>query len=125
MSTNIKVLIAGLGIMFLASIAGCPKPMPSPNPPGPDATDATPPPPAVVDAATPTPAVDGAVDSTKYTCTTVCTNLKNRKCPGANKTVKGSTCVDVCTNTQASGIVSWDLKCRSTKTTCAAIDACQ
>jgi hypothetical protein len=123
MSTNIKVLVGGLGLILLISVAGCPKPMPSPNPPGPDATDATPPappapptPPQTVDAASPTPSV--------YTCTTVCTNLKNRKCKGANKTVKGSACVDVCQNVQDSGILTWDLKCRSTQTTCAAIDAC-
>ena len=118
MNDTIKVLIGGLCLIFLVCIAGCPKPLPTPNPPTPDAVDATTPAPA------PTPTVD-ASSNAGYTCTTVCTNLKNRKCPGANKTVKGSTCVDVCQNTQDSGIVSWDLKCRSTQTTCAAIDACQ
>jgi hypothetical protein len=118
MSTTVKTLIGGLGLILLICIAGCPKPLPNPNPPTPDAVDATTPAPA------PTPTVD-ASSNAGYTCTTVCTNLKNRKCPGANKTVKGSTCVDVCQNTQDSGIVSWDLKCRSTQTTCAAIDACQ
>jgi hypothetical protein len=120
MSTTVKTLIGGLGLILLICMAGCPKPLPNPNPPSPDAVDATTPAPTP----SPTPTVD-ASSNAGYTCTSVCTNLKNRKCPGANKTVKGSTCVDVCQNTQDSGIVTWDLKCRSTQTTCAAIDACQ
>ncbi len=122
MFSDIKAIAVAFGLILLICVAGCPKPMPGPNPPTPDATDATPPSPPVVVDASPAPTDDAAAK--KYTCTTVCANLTNHKCKGASKTVKGSTCVDVCQNTMDSGFITWDLKCRSTKTTCSAIDAC-
>jgi hypothetical protein len=83
------------GMFFLGE--GCPHPAPPPVPP--------------------TPVI--------ASCATVCAHETDLGCPAARSTPNGATCEDVCRNVQTSGIITWDLACRSTAPTCSAIDACE
>lgn len=57
-------------------------------------------------------------------CAGWCTHATALGCPSAKPTVKGGTCVQVCTNVQT-GPAKWNLKCRVAAKTCAAAEACQ
>lgn len=86
-----------LVLLVLVLISGCPKPVPVP----------------------PVPPIDGA------TCDTACDRLRELGCEAAQPTPAGESCEAVCENVQASGIVKFDLDCRSTAPSCDAIDACE
>jgi hypothetical protein len=63
--------------------------------------------------------------SARGSCSAVCANELRLGCPAAKPTPDGATCVAVCTNVQASGIIRWDLACRARATSCDAADACE
>lgn len=86
--------------LSLALLAGCP-----PQPP-------TPPPQPELDAG------DG-------TCDSACAKLRELGCAEAKPTAEGNTCEQVCLNVQSSGVVSWNLGCRSKIASCAQIDSCE
>jgi hypothetical protein len=91
-----------IGILFVG--LGCPhNPTPTPVPPTPGAMDASGP----------------------ATCADVCQHESVLGCSGAQPTPNGASCVEVCANVQASGIISWDLVCRANAATCEDIDACE
>ena len=69
----------------------------------------------------PTPAPDAA---SPYSCTTVCQRGAAMGCSWVAMTPNGATCADVCSNALAFGL-PWDMACRSTAATCAAVDQCQ
>lgn len=58
-------------------------------------------------------------------CPHLCDHMLIMNCPGAKTTPKGATCVEICTNVQNSGVISWDMQCRLTAATCAAMDECE
>ena len=58
-----------------------------------------------------------------YTCATMCQHGTELVCPWAAPGPDLATCEEVCTN--AVTVVHWDLRCRSTAATCAAVDQCQ
>ena len=84
-----------LALVFCSSCAGCP--------------------------VNPTPTPDA---SPHYSCVTVCEKGDAMGCRWAAKTPDGAPCVDACTNAMTFGI-GWDLACRSTAPTCAAVAKCQ
>lgn len=59
------------------------------------------------------------------TCADVCKNYERLGCEAARPTARGATCAQVCENVQTSGIIRWNLGCRSAATTCAAADTCE
>ena len=70
---------------------------------------------------TPTPARDAGPH---YSCVTICQRGVEMGCKWSNPTPAGAECYDVCANAIEFGI-GWDLSCRSTAQTCAAVDKCQ
>jgi hypothetical protein len=54
-----------------------------------------------------------------------CRRLLALDCPAGRKTPRGATCAEVCENVVESGIVSWDLTCLSSASSCAAADRCR
>lgn len=100
------------GVLLLLLIGGCclgggcpgpvtpvPTPAPSPSPsPNPE------PPPSPSDAS----------------CSSVCAHFVDLGCRAGT-----NSCVDVCNNVQASGVVSWNLPCRLSSTSCERADACE
>jgi hypothetical protein len=59
-----------------------------------------------------------------YTCDTYCANALRLGCSFAQPAPgDGATCADVCRT--ATGVVRWDLACRSTSPTCDAINSCE
>ena len=92
--------IATLFILVGCLAIACPKPTPGPTPP------------AAVDSASPAD------------CASVCAHGFALGCPWAQPTPKGATCLDVCRAT-AGGLIVWDMRCRATAATCAAIDDCE
>lgn len=94
------VLLAALMLLAL----GChPLPPPAPIPP-PDPTDPW---------------------DSRITCADVCRHEADLGCEAARPTAAGASCVEVCGNVQASGVVRWALGCRARAATCAAIDRCE
>ena len=59
------------------------------------------------------------------TCATACDRLRQLGCPEAKPTPEGGTCEAVCENVQSSGIIAWDLTCRTNAPSCAAVDGCE
>lgn len=98
MRTAITFLALVTGLL----VAGCPLPGP-PEPPGPP----------------PGPHPQGA------TCVTACAKLNELGCPEGEPTPDGKSCEAVCENVQASGIISWNLDCRSVITECGQTDSCE
>ena len=86
-----------LALVFCSSCAGCPP--------------------------TPTPSPDAAAH---YSCVTVCQRGTEMGCRWADATPAGTDCYSVCANamTFARSGIGWDLACRSTAQTCAAVDKC-
>ena len=74
------------------------------------------PPPTILDA--------GSV-AEEPTCRGACDRWRALGCAEAEDTAGGGTCEQVCENVQTSGIIEWDLACRSSVTDCGAIDACE
>lgn len=68
---------------------------------------------------TPTP-----VPTPSYDCGTYCAHATSMGCDFAQDTAAGAGCVAVCENVQAK-LARWDLECRSTASTCSAINACE
>lgn len=99
-------------MMLIAAMSiGCP---PSPTPPTPDA-----------DAGDTWDAGDDFdAEAVASTCANWCKRAAVLKCPSAQPTKKGATCVEVCTNVQT-GPVHFNLKCKIAAKSCAAADACQ
>ena len=58
-------------------------------------------------------------------CTTACDNMREFHCEAAKPTVGGASCEKVCENVQASGIISWDLVCRTMANSCEDADNCE
>jgi len=92
-----------LGLIMLAALAGCPKPVPPPVNPTPDAADAAP---AVCTA---------AADVCAY-----CAHMRALRCPEGQATPKGASCEDVTTNVQSLDYARMDLACRTKAGSCAA-----
>lgn len=59
------------------------------------------------------------------TCVDVCARGVELGCAFALPTEGGASCVEVCENVQSSGIIEWDLACRSAASSCEAIDLCE
>jgi hypothetical protein len=96
---NRAFAIAYLAMFFVLLAFGCgtgPQPVPTPPP----------------DAASP------------YSCVTVCQRGAAMGCSWVEMTPNGASCADVCNNALAFGL-PWDLVCRSTAATCAAVSQCQ
>ena len=71
-----------------------------------------------------TPAgADAAPAKTPATCLDLCRHETDLNCAAAAPTPAGASCVDVCSNNQ-NAIAPWDLDCRTTAGSCAAIDRC-
>lgn len=87
---------------LLVGMVACPPQAPTPAP-GPDAED--------------------AASHKSGTCSLVCDHMKQLSCPGFEPTKEGHPCTEVCQNILDSGI-PWNLGCRMSAKTCAAIDAC-
>lgn len=58
-------------------------------------------------------------------CETACTRARDLGCSWVKDTAEGGTCEAVCKNVQDSGIVKWNLACRTQATSCAEIDLCE
>lgn len=84
-----------VGMFFVGS--GCPHPTPPPVPPTP---------------------------SEPASCTTACVNMQTLGCEAGRPTLRGEPCVAVCENVMTSDIITWDLKCMTNATSCAAVDSC-
>lgn len=104
-------------VACVATLTACPK---EPLPPQPDADSGIDS--GVVDSG------DGDVDAAApATCANWCKHAKKLGCPSAKPTPQGSTCEEVCSFVQTSGIkaATWDLKCRIGARSCAAADNCE
>lgn len=86
--------------LLLLVLAGCPRPVPPPVPPGP-------------------------ADAAAASCASMCARLADLGCPAAKPTPEGASCEKVCQNVQDSGLILWNLECRTRAPTCAAIDECE
>jgi hypothetical protein len=64
-------------------------------------------------------------EQSAFDCASACARLRELGCPEAENTAGGATCEQVCDNVQSSGIVSWDLACRSRAPSCPAVDLCE
>lgn len=85
-----KIQAAPLLLALL--LAGCPKPLPGPVPPG--------------------PADAGAPADGPATCERLCSDGRALGCDWAQPTPTGAPCEDVCRNATVGGPVAWDLACR-------------
>ena len=90
-----------LALLALAALTACPR---APVPPAPEPGD-------------------GGTELA--TCAGWCRHAADLLCEAAHPTPAGSPCEAVCTNVQASGVVTWNLKCRVAARSCAAADACE
>ncbi len=72
----------------------------------------------------PIPPVTPTTDAGAPSCASACATLRALRCPAAETTPRGATCVDVCQNVQSSGIVAFDLPCLARARTCAEASAC-
>lgn len=59
------------------------------------------------------------------TCADACQRLDQLGCDAAKPTPRGHSCLEVCRNVQESGIVTWDLRCLVSATSCTVADRCQ
>lgn len=100
-------------VLLALGLTACP-----PKPPVPPVT-----PPDVFDKMDAAPEM--AVPSDPSTCAAACERLWLLGCKGGRPTPKGATCIEFCRNVQESGIVSWDLRCLSSASSCAAADRCR
>jgi hypothetical protein len=57
-------------------------------------------------------------------CAQVCANMRALGCLAARPTADGASCEIVCANFQK-GPAPWDLSCRVTAKSCAAMDCCE
>ncbi len=96
-----RLLTATIAVVALLLGPGCPPPPPEPPPP---------------------PSPDGGVPAT---CESMCAHWAELECDVAEPTPGGASCAEVCENVQDSGIIEWDLECRSRVVTCPAIDRCE
>lgn len=71
----------------------------------------------------PPPVTPVDADGSAPSCASVCANGRRLGCTFSQATPKGATCETVCANDQP--IAAWDLGCRTSATSCAAIDACK
>lgn len=62
---------------------------------------------------------------TNVTCEGVCIRAEALGCKWSVPTPHGTTCKMMCEQIQNSGIILWDLECRSTAKTCREMDACE
>ncbi len=69
-------------------------------------------------------APDDVVDGGDDPCARACQRLATLGCAEAAPTDAGATCVEVCRNTEASGVVSLDPACVANIATCDEVDAC-
>lgn len=58
-------------------------------------------------------------------CAQACDWMEELGCEAAHTTAEGAGCEEVCQNVQDSGFLRWNLECRSTATTCEAVDRCE
>lgn len=70
------------------------------------------------------PAASARQAAASPSCATWCAHAKALGCPASLPTLKGASCVEVCSNVQK-GPVPWDLRCRAEAKTCATADACE
>lgn len=57
-------------------------------------------------------------------CAKACSHFADLDCEEAKPTNGGISCTQVCVNMQESGLISYDLACAATVTSCEAISAC-
>lgn len=88
-----------LGILAVGVLVACPPP---PEP-------------------TPEPEPDGGA----ATCASMCQHWAALGCEEAEPSPGGVPCVEVCLNVQGSGVLLWDLECRSRVDRCEDIDECE
>lgn len=81
-------------LIVLALFTACPHPQPKPTPP---------------------PGSE---------CMEMCDHLRALGCKTAEPTPEGTTCEQVCRNTQESGIIKIDLKCMTAAPNCDGADSC-
>ncbi len=100
-SFTIAALLAFIVSLPLSvAVAGCWSPGPPPQPPKPEP-------------------VEGA------TCASACDRFRELGCPEGEDTAGGGTCEEVCQNVQDSGIIEWDLECRTGVDACDQVDSCE
>jgi hypothetical protein len=58
-------------------------------------------------------------------CASVCARGIALACTFVRPTPTGATCEAVCLNLQASGLPAWNLACRASAPSCAAMDLCE
>lgn len=58
-------------------------------------------------------------------CPQVCTNYRNHHCPAGNPTDKGVPCETVCQEAIVTGLVRWNMACRTVAPSCDAAEACE
>lgn len=102
-----KLTLAAL-LLFACA---CPKPIP---PPGPI--------PPVVDGGVTEEETDA--DEAARPCLAACRRLIKLGCEAGKPTPEGTSCTRVCENVQSSGIVTWNIDCIKTATSCKAADEC-
>jgi hypothetical protein len=95
----VAVIAFCLTMAALFFIAGCPRPIPPPVPPA-------------------------DVDAGVATCETACARLQAMGCRSGDPTPRGAPCVEVCRNTEESGLVSWGVECVTRAMSCSSADTC-
>ena len=68
---------------------------------------------------------DGGDDRSRGTCATACARALQLGCASAKPTAHGASCVEVCSNIMGSGVIRWNLPCRSAAASCVAADRCE
>jgi hypothetical protein len=71
-----------------------------------------------------TPVAPDVADAGEDACARACGRLAALACPEADTTDAGATCVEVCRNAEASGVVTLEPDCVADAATCDDIDRC-
>lgn len=105
-------LVSLISFIALLTLPGCPRPIPGPQPIPDEQPDAD----------------SGPTDPDSrrsYTCADACQRASQLGCSAAEPTPKGASCLEVCVNVMQSGVVTFNLACKSKATSCPAYDRCQ
>jgi hypothetical protein len=101
-------------LLALVALTCTPAPPPSPAP-----EPAPTPSPSPISSPSPAPTVVPGND-----CPSICRHLADMSCEAALPTKAGSSCVDVCLNTQHSGTIQYPFGCVLAARSCSAADSC-
>jgi hypothetical protein len=97
-----KTLFAAL---FVLALSGCPKPLPPPY--------------------VPTPNADAAMPAGPPSCATACARAVQLGCDWGRPTAGGAPCTTVCANAnRGDGPIRFDFACRANAASCNAADLC-